>query len=929
MEKNPVLLNKALVIGIIFLFIGLSITTSVAVNTIKQSFMPTSNGNILYVGGTGPGNYTKIKDAINDADDGYTVFVYDDSSPYYENINIYKSINLIGENKNTTIIDGQNITWVDTVRIIAPYVNISGFTIQHCGTTVNDAGIEIDNVDYCTIKDNIITLNEDHGILLDYSNGNTVSGNIITNNHGDWYHGICLMSSHNNVFVDNNISNNGYGFDMHYSDNNVIKNNIISNNYDEEGNHGTGIWSHNCNNVIIINNNISYNHGRGIDLYDSDNNKIVENTIVGNGWGANNADGICLRVGSNRNLIKRNIINGNKYDGIDGSDGANNLIIENIIKDNVRRGMENGEASSVIYHNNFINNPKNGYKGSNIWNSDYPIGGNYWDDYNGVDNFRGPDQDIPGSDGLGDTPYNISESICQDVYPLINKWGENAPYVDFIYMGENLTLTFDASISVDRDGTIVSYEWDFGDGNNGTGKFINHTYTTDSNYTVTLMVTDNDGKKHNKTRTVVKFNIPPSTPTAPIGLDMLKPYISGKYYTETSDPNDDMVQYRFDWDAEGSHDYSCFSGLVPSGTQVNMTHWWESVGTYVVKAQACDEYGFASDWSAGLTVLVNNPPNEPFNPEPQNGAIDVDIDADLSWSCNDPDGDNLTYNVYFGNSSPPPLVSLNQEETTYDPGTMEYDTTYFWQIIAKDENSATTESPIWSFITCLFPNDPPYVPSDPSPENNAVNVTIDVDLSWVGGDPDENDTVVYDVYFEAEDQTPDIKVVDDFNETCFNLGILEYGTTYYWQIVAKDNHYAITEGPVWHFTTEENNPPNMPSIDGPNRGKPGVEYDYNFSLIDSNDDAMRLRVDWGSGTPGKWYGPYDSGTKVKLNHTWNQRGTFTIRAQAEDIFGAESSWSEFEVTIPRNKATIGSLLQLFLDRFPLLEVFLRAMNLLR
>jgi hypothetical protein len=45
----------------------------------------------LYVGGTGEGNYSRIQDAIDDAVDGDTVFVYDDSSPYYEHIRINKS----------------------------------------------------------------------------------------------------------------------------------------------------------------------------------------------------------------------------------------------------------------------------------------------------------------------------------------------------------------------------------------------------------------------------------------------------------------------------------------------------------------------------------------------------------------------------------------------------------------------------------------------------------------------------------------------------------------------------------------------------------------------------------------------------------------------------------------------------------------------
>ena len=78
-------LRKCEVIGFVFLFIGLSIFTTTAQKE-KEAFLSTSNGNWLYVGGNGPGNYSKIQEAIDDAQKGDTVFVYHDSSPYNEGI---------------------------------------------------------------------------------------------------------------------------------------------------------------------------------------------------------------------------------------------------------------------------------------------------------------------------------------------------------------------------------------------------------------------------------------------------------------------------------------------------------------------------------------------------------------------------------------------------------------------------------------------------------------------------------------------------------------------------------------------------------------------------------------------------------------------------------------------------------------------------
>jgi hypothetical protein len=116
-----------------------------------------------------------------------------------------------------------------------------------------------------------------------------------------------------------------------------------------------------------------------------------------------------------------------------------------------------------------------------------------------------------------------------------------------------------------------------------------------------------------------------------------------------------------------------------------------------------------------------------------------------------------------------------------------------------------------------------------------------------------------------------------------------------------------------------NQPPDAPIIEGPTSGKVEVEYEYNFSLYDPDDDLMYLRVDWGTGTPEGWHGPYESGTKIGLKHTWNQAGDFTIRAQASDVFDAESEWSNFTVWITKNKAVDNGIFYQFLNKNLFLE----------
>jgi len=77
--------------------------------------------------------------------------------------------------------------------------------------------------------------------------------------------------------------------------------------------------------------------------------------------------------------------------------------------------------------------------------------------------------------------------------------------------------------------------------------------------------------------------------------------------------------------------------------------------------------------------IGNEPPNPPTKPVPANESLYVDIDADLSWYCWDPDLDDLTYDVYFEAGDPTPDVKLsnNQTDITYDPGTLDYNETYY------------------------------------------------------------------------------------------------------------------------------------------------------------------------------------------------------------------------------------------------------------
>jgi len=365
-------MRKIIALGIMLLFLGMTISSSVGFNLEKQSIKPLSSGNILYVGGNGTGNYSKIQDAIDNASDGDTVYVY--NGTYVENVVVDKSINLTGEDKGTTIIDGNGTG--DVINITSDWVNISGFKIKRSGN-YPDTGIDISS-NHNTIKDNTIKYNWGGLGLISDCNNNIIKGNIISAN----YYGIYFSKSSNNSIIGNYISNNQYGLTLIYDS---------------------------CGNTVTRN-NITSNHQYGIELFWSNNKAITENII------SNNGDGILIYHSSN-NIITGNNITSNSYYGIkfDYCSDGNTITSNNISKNRDGIYLQDSSNNNIIYHNNLINNTQNAYdECNNSWDDGYPSGGNYWDDYNGTDG---------NGDGIGDTPYPIPGGDNEDRYPLMEPYG--------------------------------------------------------------------------------------------------------------------------------------------------------------------------------------------------------------------------------------------------------------------------------------------------------------------------------------------------------------------------------------------------------------------------------------------------------------------------------------------------------------------------
>lgn len=209
-----------------------------------------------------------------------------------------------------------------------------------------------------------------------------------------------------------------------------------------------------------------------------------------------------------------------------------------------------------------------------------------------------------------------------------------------------------------------------------------------------------------------------------------------------------------------------------------------------------------------------------------------------------PDGvSNSIYGNFYGTSASTPhtagaaalLLSAKTTLTANDIQSLLESTAVDLGTSGKDNLYGAGRIDVWEAV--VESDEPPYKPSNPYPPNNSTGVPIDANLSWTGGDPDPGDTVTYDVYFEAEDTTPDELVSDDQPGTTYNPGTLNYNTNYYWKIVATDRWGKSTTSDVWNFTTKNlNTPPNIPSNPLPENHATGVSVNTNLSWIGGDPD---------------------------------------------------------------------------------------------
>jgi hypothetical protein len=265
------------------------------------------------------------------------------------------------------------------------------------------------------------------------------------------------------------------------------------------------------------------------------------------------------------------------------------------------------------------------------------------------------------------------------------------------------------------------------------------------------------------------------------------------------------------------------STFVPGTLAPNITYYWR------IDELNGNGTTTGSVWSFATAAA----PEQAASPIPANNTTGLNVTDFLSWTA----GNNATsHNIYFGTVSPGTFQG-NQTRTTYDPGIMTGDTTYYWRI---DEvgNGGTTIGTVWNFTTAVALE----LASNPAPANGATNVNPTAILSWTAG----SNAVSHNVYFS---NTSPSTFQGNQIGTTFTPGNMSNNTTYYWRIDEISSSGTTTTGTAWSFTTGVLMPPSTATNPIPANGATGVSTTTSLSWT-AGTNAASHNIYFGNTSPG-------------------------------------------------------------------------------
>lgn len=433
MATKTLILCCLLVLVSVFSSCQLEVSSPIFRDYPKNSAHPVCNVNTSL-------NYSTIQEAIDapETSSGDTITV--ESGTYFEHITLNKSLKILGEDPETTIIDGGGVGTI--LHITADGVWVSGFTFNNSGQGFPplDCGIFMDYCSGCNVSYNVVTYCR-YGIYLLYSYSNILIGNNVSECYED---GLWLYHSGNNVLAENMMLNNRYGFGVFGNDFDDFNNTVDVDNLVN----GKPVWyligvssvdlneSENVGCICVINGyqvNITgltlTKNGHGVFCWNTTKSRIENVTALENNYGiylqnsngneishnlcVNNWVGVSLE-GSSLNRVENNTVSDSEkgislYNANENNATGNN-ILNNFYGVRLFSSSYNSFFRNSILMNSFQVDLINSYQ--NYW--DDGSKGNYWSDY--LEMYPNASE-VDGS-GVWDTPY-IIDGTNQDNYPIV------------------------------------------------------------------------------------------------------------------------------------------------------------------------------------------------------------------------------------------------------------------------------------------------------------------------------------------------------------------------------------------------------------------------------------------------------------------------------------------------------------------------------
>jgi len=305
-----------------------------------------------------------------------------------------------------------------------------------------------------------------------------------------------------------------------------------------------------------------------------------------------------------------------------------------------------------------------------------------------------------------------------------------APSASFVYSpanpAENETIYFNASQSTDEDGTIESFDWDFGDGTTGKGETITHRYGSSGSYTVLLSVTDDDGNIDSASQTVsVGENQSPVasffyTPANPVVNQVIQ--FNG---TESHDPDGTIKEYKWEMG----------DGAALYGSMI--THKYRNSGTYTVYLRVTDNSNNTGSTSKTITVSDNQNPTASFFYSPTNPEVGDLVHFNAAEST-DPDGTITSWDWDFGDRGHGSGVEVNHKYSNAGTYTV---------VLVVEDDSGNTDSVIKTITVSDVGAPIAFFEYDPiSPK---INTNVDFDAS----DSDDPDGKIVAWFWDFDDDT--------------------------------------------------------------------------------------------------------------------------------------------------------------------------------